>query len=391
MSFFLYHGTAVSQEKPDEWKTVKLIEQDGFSFRLKHRPEASIADEEWLMLELENVDSNREFIDIINFVGSYETQPTGYPSSSLGAGMGDYDVRLAAGIAETRERLKITKGKTLRIIQPISHSATGAMRFPPEVGVEIKGIVNLWVNMSFGGGTDEVRLRTPRGGISFIYKWTRPPESKIDELEKRLRLWLDQPVDRKDFRYNAATQRIFEVPQIADRFTTDELNELFLNGRQYRQIEDILYQRDSQNEHVIDWYIDKIAQDDYNVHLLKHSPFWSPKYMTPIVNILDVPERGYFHEIIRGYMKHKSSTRLDWNHPKDEALRLLKKHSDAWQKHPEWSFIIEEAKRDRHYRRMFQAVGHGIYLIRWIILAGIAVVVWWTRRWYKRRLILKPP
>ena len=59
------------------WQTVRLVESHGFSIRLKVRSRASLADGQWLMLELENQSGKQSIVDNLYYRIDYEARPIG--------------------------------------------------------------------------------------------------------------------------------------------------------------------------------------------------------------------------------------------------------------------------------------------------------------------------
>lgn len=385
---WMFSGNAAqSAEESREWQTVTLIEQDGFSFRLKHLTKASIVDQQWLQLEWENIDSDMEVIGNPHFRIEYETQPTGYPASSLVGGINWHNLLVEiARETDTRERPYplLREGTVRRIIEPISDAATGSLPYPAKEGVRYKGIVHFWVTMSVVGGWKKVHLEAPRSGVPFYFTWVQPPESEIDNLERRLRNWLAEPDDRSQ-KIGWATARIFEVPAVTDRFTDDELADAIISQRGHTRALEALHRRDPRNRRVIEWYIAQMKEDPLKVHILKWSPFWTDELKHSVFDVLKAEECGYLSEVVRGVNRHLYAAPLDWNHPKDAALRILKNHQEDWQDDAELSAIVENARRERQYRRLAQDVGHWIYLARWLLAIVVCLFAWRFQAWVRRR------
>ena len=60
------------------WQTVRLAESHGFSVRLKVRSQASLADGQWLILELENQSGKQPIVDNLHYGIEYEARPIGH-------------------------------------------------------------------------------------------------------------------------------------------------------------------------------------------------------------------------------------------------------------------------------------------------------------------------
>lgn len=66
---------------------ITLVEQQGFSIRLKVRKVASLADESWLVLELENQSSPATFVEDLHYRIEYEAKPVGHDASVWSSGL----------------------------------------------------------------------------------------------------------------------------------------------------------------------------------------------------------------------------------------------------------------------------------------------------------------
>lgn len=309
-ALFLFVGTAICDEgmvpnrRATRWKVLTLAEQDGFSFRLKYIEEASIADEQWLILELENVDAETIEVDNLHFRIGYGTEPTGYPAGSLVSGIGPYDVFPECWDTPTPSGRLLKRGQTRIAVDPISNDATTHLGIASNGGATIKGTTHLAVNLDHGPGTEALVIRTSRNGIPFKFKWKIPDAEGVDRMERRLRNLLKAP-EHRSTRSQKVVARLLEVSDVTDRFTDEELAQALeiehVRPAARFAAAKVLYEREPANVAGAEFYRDEFSLGFS--HVQYYWPrYWTPGFVRPLTELLSDPRRSRKERQIAQYL-----------------------------------------------------------------------------------------
>lgn len=207
----LVHGVepAINQSL-DRWQTIPLMTNEILSARLQVLRVASAADENWMILEMENLTSKPLCIQQTWFGLDAERRDllTDKLLASGGLGPGS-----AFGGVVTSGVVMVTSN-----LWPWISAGLGC---PPKTGLKIVATVRLDLMTSNGHFTSSPRDVT--------FNWTYPDAAGISAMKARLKQLLRNP--QYQFAHGDQLRTLFAIPEAADDLTAAEL----LDGLKTRQ------------------------------------------------------------------------------------------------------------------------------------------------------------
>ena len=334
------------------WQTVRLVESHGFSIRLKVRSQASLADGQWLILELENQSGKQPIVDNLHYRIEYEARPIGHGgmwSSGLCQGSviqvfpEDWDTTpVAPHVLEQRrtrvvaEALSYPAAATLQTRPPFSECA-------PDAELSISATAHFWMSVSHGGNSAKTSIETPVQGISFQFRWGPPPRFAVPEMQQRLRALCKDKDEITDVRALPSTRMacaLLDLPDVADGLTDEELGKAAVLTGAFNQDLRLsalkcLFERDPRDRRFLVEWDQMIRDNPVAVRRLRQSRFWHADLAGAVASATRNPAARF--EAQRLLEEHRS----DWEH-NTEIVRLLQtiERERAWRSWPTWLGLV---------------------------------------------------
>ncbi len=328
LAVFLVAFTSNAEVRADsEWQAISLVEEHGFSIRLKAKKVASPADDSWLLLELENQSSPQTFVENLHYRIEYKAKPAGQTSgwsSSLCQGS-EIEVFPRAWDTTPVSRRFLEKGHTAVVMEPLSYSAAATLQDRPSffhgprgTALDVSATAHFTLTVSFGYGTEKSRIATPKQGIPFEFRWEPPLESAIPTMQQRWRTLCKDKDNITDVRALPSSRlacALMEVPEVAAGLSDAELQDAsLLTGAFNRDVslaaQRCLFERDPADRRYLDAVLKMIRDNPEALNLVANSDFWHPELVEGIVAATRNRRSRHF------------------------ALRLLEAHRDDWQTNP---------------------------------------------------------
>jgi hypothetical protein len=202
----------------EAWTTVPLVTEGPLTVRLKVRPRASLADEQWLGFEFENSSDEPvafEHCDIRYRIGSKRFNlHTGALISSDGLGSGTcFDLFPKAWESARVSPVTFPPGIT-SVFEDPSNSAAASLGMPGHDGLKVSSRVYFDLRVS----RDYDKTGTP-----FTFEWVFPDDQGILAIRSRLRqLVTNPPVPFHSSQYYI-THALLRIPEVNTAVSLEEL------------------------------------------------------------------------------------------------------------------------------------------------------------------------
>lgn len=329
---------AVLLAAPNVWadpETVRIqLVQDGdFAFHLKCRKRASLADDDWLVLEMSNQTARLGYVDNVHYRIDYEMAPEGagsWRTSGLCQG-DDYECFSQDSLRHTWGH-RLDGLTTFTVDKPLSNHAAAVLGYWPKSEIQVRCIAHLSLSVTFSGGKKP--LRTPIHGIPFTFIWVPPDDAGFKKLEKRLRRWCEEPEDH-GFRSYGLAGVMFGIPQVTDGLSDQEIQKMALSGKLFWRettfaAELCLYQRDPNNNAMLTRYQKRLSAFDRDaLGRLSRSPFWHADFSEPLIRMVE---------------------RERWNRSdRDLAAQILEKYHADWENNADLVKRFDDAQQSRRF------------------------------------------
>ncbi len=328
ISVVLFVLLGVAEAQADSaWQAITLIDDQGFSIRLKFKKVASLADERWLLLELENRSSHETIVDNLHYRVEYEAKPVGKGdgwSSGLCQGS-ELEVFPRAWDTTPVGKRVLEMGRTHEVVEALSHSAAATLqnrphflRCPRNAVLDVSASAHFSLIVSFGANSSKKSIETPLHGIPFTFQWEPPDESAIPQLQQRLRSLCEKKDIISDGRAYPSTRlacALFDIPEVAAGLSDTELKSAaMLTGAFNRDVaraaQRRLFERDPTDRRYLDEMIRAVRVNPNAVNQLANSEFWHSDLTEGIVAATRDPQSRAI------------------------ALRLLEAHRADWENNP---------------------------------------------------------
>lgn len=269
------HGDA--DQQGDRWKSVILWSNKTLTARVRFLPKASLADEDVLVIELDNQSGFTVDITqaLLNVQAVRKNAATGrLVSSGEIGGAGLYGGKLAPG--------------TIMLPQT---TASPNLGLPPQDGYLVDITVQCEAHLS-----DGQVFSTPKEGVQFQLEWKYPTPAEIEEAKKRTKTLLANPEWKFDYAYGLTA--LLEIKEVADSLTVDELLSNLnsrrgsLDGRDL--VVGMIAQRFTDDPKVVSYYLERISANDQTAmsDLYRNPKIWNPAWIEALV--ANYEEKGDF-------------------------------------------------------------------------------------------------
>ena len=372
LAVFLVAFASNTEVRADsEWQEISLVEQHGFSIRLKSKKVASLADDSWLLLEVENQSSSQSFVENLHYRIEYEAKPVGQESGwSSGLCQGsEIEVFPRAWDTTPVSHRHLEKGHTSEVMEPLSYSAAATLQHRPSfihgprgTGLEISATAHFTLTFSSGYGTAKSRIATPTQGIPFEFRWEPPTESSIPNMQQRLRTLCkdkDKVTDVRALPSSRLACALMEVPEVVAGLSDAELQDAsLLTGAFNRDVslaaQRCLLERDPADRRYLDEVLKMIRGNPDSVHLVANSDFWHPELVEGLVTAT----------------RNRRSRHI--------ALRLLEAHRDDWQTNPKFIQQLGDIDNELAWQSWCNNVGLPVIVlgVTAVIASFLSVRLW---------------
>jgi hypothetical protein len=193
------------------WRSVPVGEVGGVSVRVWVRPVASLADPDWLAVEVCNADRTPVWVRNANYrFESERSDPVpGRPGMTGGLASGNDHELFGTSAAALRP------GRTW-CVRPVSDYSAALLGLPPPAGWRVRATFHLTLDLADGR-----RLRTPDAGVPFTFAWVYPDIAGFEAMRDRLRGMLARP-DR-NISHVYLLDALFKIPAVASAADRDRL------------------------------------------------------------------------------------------------------------------------------------------------------------------------
>lgn len=197
----VYGGEPGTQQR-DRWQTIPLMTNEYLSARMQVLRVASAADEDWMVLEIENVTGKPLSIQQTWF--DLEAERRDPITDKLLASGGLTPGSVFAGV--------ITSG-VLRVSSSIWPAVSAGLGCPPKAGIKIVATARL--DLMTGNGY----FTSPACG--FVLNWKYPDAAGIAAMRTRVKQLLQNP--QYQFAHGHQLRSLFAIPEATEDLTAREL------------------------------------------------------------------------------------------------------------------------------------------------------------------------
>jgi hypothetical protein len=276
-------------DRQPTWEVVDVGSIGDLALRLAVLRTATLADEEWIGLEIEN--AGDEPVEVRTARYSIEakwTDPrTGLPSSRCLASGATLSMFPEAWRPTPASHFLIRPG-VHRLLGELSNCCSAGLGLAPEGGLVVEAHLHLTLNLG-----EEREYSTPPDGVPFTFEWRRPDPAGFEAVQARLRRLLDEPCGVGDV-YHESRVRVFEmllrVPGVGDALTAEELL-AGLAGRAYgrRVLVNEIARRFGRDPRVIEYYATRLkaGSDDVVRDLAGEHGIWDPAFVKPLLDYFE--------------------------------------------------------------------------------------------------------
>ncbi|MHC4402176.1 MAG: hypothetical protein ACYTG0_21110 [Planctomycetota bacterium] len=250
-------------DDPGRWEVVEIARAGQMSVRLAVMKRASLGDEAWMVVELENRGEKTLQVRSAAYRIKRESfdLETGKPVSSGSLASGDTYALFPEAWDTPRVAPILLKPGVTRISQQPSDYSLALLRLPAKSGVRVKARVFFSAELDSG-----VELRSPERGVPLEFDWVYPDEDGFARARRRLRRVLESPMNRV-WRDCHLLEAFLDAPPVAEALSVDELIAAVdwrdtspFQGRE--TIVSHLAERHAENAAVIAFYRERIAAHD---------------------------------------------------------------------------------------------------------------------------------
>jgi hypothetical protein len=198
----LVHGAEPANQAPDRWQTIPLVRNEFLSARLQILRVASAADEDWIILEMENLTGKPLSIDQTTLLleAEFRDLRTDKPFAT-------------GGLNPPTVFRGVINSDVVRVSSKIwpAVSCNLGLLLKPEIKVIVTGRLHVMM--------DKGHFISPPS--VFAFNWIYPDAAGIAAMKGRLKQLLQNP------QYNGAHSSqlcaLFRIPEAAEDLTVDEL------------------------------------------------------------------------------------------------------------------------------------------------------------------------
>ncbi len=280
------------QDRSDTRHTVPIVQNEDLLVRLEVRPQASLADEEWMSFAFENTADRplvvkNAYYRIESERQNLKTRQTG-GSGSLASG-NTYDLFPDAWKTTPVAPIILKSKSTYRMAQQPSDYSAALLGMPPEGGWRIHARLHLNLDLEDGR-----HFKTPNEGIPFDFEWLYPTETGFQTMRHRLKKLLESPEPKAYHSYILGA--FLGITELTQGITRDEL----LDGLRHRsgsfdgretvaKYLDKAYPEDSV---VLAYYLEELKRGNAVVlgDLLVSSR-WAPELLEPLILLYESDAR----------------------------------------------------------------------------------------------------
>ena len=285
----------------------------GLTVRLVVADRASLADESWLTIELENVTDRAIDIERVQYhtTARHFCRETGKPMSHGSLAGGNTADLFPNAYRRSRVALRRVAAHSVhRVSEQPSDYSTALLGVPPEAGWRVEA--RMMMDITF---VDGLRASTPDQGIAFEFDWLPPEPGQVAEMQRRTIALLSGPGDRPHKAYILGA--LLEAPDVADGVPLEQLLAALTTRSKGS------WDRDTIARHVAAHFDDHPTVRDFYVEQLEawswgavsdlRFGIWHPEFVLPLVGVVEL-----------------RTTPMSIH-----ALDRLHMHRDLWQGNPE--------------------------------------------------------
>lgn len=288
------------------WGIVDLWNSDVLSARLLFKPSASLADKNWLALELEN----------------HTLKPLEFGQTWMNLSMTLKEI--PSGKVLTTSGLSGGCG-TIKTLPPGRHrffggafeSASANMGLPPVTGLCVE--VHAKIDTEITGGN---RYQTPEVKPSFTFEWRNPSAAETTGMTQEIRQYLAAPGDLEKALYRMSA--LFKVPQVQESLTVEDyLPALRVSHDSNTRLLLVpnLFARYSDDPRVLAYYREALQKEPDVVYWDAATvSVWNEEFLEPLVQGCEQDKWHYFSVLRR----HSAEWRNRHSYVARVSVALLK-------------------------------------------------------------------
>jgi hypothetical protein len=357
-------SAVVTGQSNSNWQTLPLAESNGFSVQLRVKNRASLADNSWLALELENHSSSRTIVDNLHYRIEYEARPIGEGSMwSSGLCQGSVTEVFPEDWDTTPVAWHILKrGETREVVDALSYAAAATLQgrppfshCPRDAALNVAATAHFRMSVSHGGNSPKTSIGTPVHGIPFKFRWDPPPQDAIPAMQKRLRALCRDKDKITDVRALPSTRlacALLNVTAVTDGITDDELeNAAQLTGTFNQDLRRAalrcLFERNPTDRRFLVELDEAIRRNPNVVGYLVQTEFWHVDLTGAVAEALRDP------------------------HARVVARRVLNEHRRDWENDAEFVRQVETIDRELAWHSWFRRFG----LLAIVVVTAVLVML----------------
>ena len=267
------------------WSTAVLWNSDVVSARLLFKPSASLADKNWLALELEN----------------HTLKPLEFGQTWMNLGMTLKEipsgkVLTTSGLSGAFRSIKTLPPGRHRFYGDTFEFASANMGLPPDTGLRVE--VQAKVDTEITGGK---RYKTPEAKPSFTFEWRYPSAAERTGMIQEMRQYLAAPGDLE--KHLSRMSALFKVPQVQESLTLEDYLPALKASRDSNVrhlLVPNLFARYSDDPRVLAYYREAFQKEPDVVYWDAATvSVWNEEFLEPLVQGCEKDKWHYFSVLSR--------------------------------------------------------------------------------------------
>jgi len=293
------------------WRVIELGARGDLSVRFKVRPQASLADKDWMVIEFENRGDQPIELDGANYrIESARCDPeTGEPKITGGLGQGSDHSLFPQAWKSVPVAPRVVPPGLYRVSGYPSMYATALLGLPPRAGWLIKAELHMRVAVKGDGLLVDWPIAN-----EFQFEWTYPDEAGFARARATLEELLKHPEDKVQHAY--LLHCLLSVPDVSRELDAAELlaalpdrNDGF-SGRGY--VLEHLGERYAGDATVVDYFRRRLEAGDAQVaeDLKRAARVWDPSFLEPLLIIFERDPRSW-NDVLTVLEQHGTPQKTD--------------------------------------------------------------------------------
>jgi hypothetical protein len=287
-------------EKTGNWQTIVIFADKECNVRLRMQRQASLADVDWMRVEVENKGKTPMAVDTLHYQIECETY-------HLKTNMPDSSFELAQG---HDSNFSIDPKRPLTESSNCDYHST-LLGLAPRYGWQVRSKFHFRMDLK-----DRRVKETSKEGIPFTFKWLYPTEAGFEAMRSRLKKLLQNP--KYEFNHAYILGAYLGVPEVARAASREDLlaaltpRQGSVDGRE--AILGNLLKRYPNDPVVKSYFHERLrAGDEHAVGDAGAEEIWDKTFIKPLVRLLESDYYKYRYALT---VLHEH--RVDWK--SDQAL-----------------------------------------------------------------------